>query len=220
MSDQYAIFRKFPTWAQAEEMRELLEEEGLDCRIGDNIPPFDITFSGSTLLHEYEIRLHPSDFDKAHEVLDEWADNLLYDVDPEHFLFQYSDSELYEILLKPDEWSPQDYALTRKILQQRGVVIDDQLLKSIRIRRLEELSQPEGNQSDWIIAGYVLAVLGAVFGVLIGYFLWTSRKTLPNGQRVPSYSRSDRRHGKRMFILSIILLPVYIVLRYLLLVNP
>ncbi len=220
MPDDYAIFRKFPTRALAEEMQELLEEEGLDCRIGDNIPPFDITFSGSTLLHEYEIRLHPSDFNRAHEILDEWADNLLYDVDPEHFLFQYSDSDLYEVLLRPDEWSPHDYALARKILQQRGVVIDDQLVESIRARRLEELSKPEENQSGWIIAGYILAVLGAFFGALIGYFLWTSRKTLPNGKRVPSYSLKDRLHGKYIFILSLILLPVYIILRYWLLVNP
>lgn len=197
---------------------ELLEDEGIGCILGDNIPPFDLTFSGSTVLHEYEIRIHPTDFERAHEILEDWARNLMYDVDKDHYLFEFKDEELYEILLKPDEWSTHDYTLARKILEQRGVVVDEGLLKSLRKERIKELAQPEKGQRVWIATGYIMVLLGLVFfyawffGLIIGYFLWKSKKTLPNGERIYTYSLTDRTQGRMIFVLSLILLPIYLVI--------
>lgn len=52
-----------------------------------------------------------------------------------------------------------------------------------------------------------------VLGILIGYSLWTSKKTLPNGQIVHSYSEQDRGHGKNIFYIGLIILPFSILLK-------
>lgn len=213
MEEEYSIFKKYPTLEQASELKKLLDGEGIESVLGDNIPPVDVTFSGSTLQHEFEVRIKPSDFDKAEGILEKQAENLIDQVDKDYYLFDFTDEELYEILLKSDEWNEFDYTLAQKILSQRGKPIDKALLNSLKNERIKQLAKPEENQRSWIVAGYIFAFLGGILGIIIGYFLWTAKKTLPNGEKVYSYSENDRKHGKYIFIISVIIFPFALILR-------
>jgi len=213
MKENYSIFRKFPTLEQANELKGLLKEKGIESLLADNVPPVDVTFSGNTLQNEIEIRIKQSDFKKAEEILEKNAEDLINEIDKNYYLFDFSDEELYEILLKSDEWNEFDYALAQKILKQRGKSISKELLNSMKNERLKDLAKPEGNQKPWIIGGYVFSFLGGFLGLIIGYFLWTSKKTLPNGQKVYSYSENDRKHGKYIFYLGLIIAPTALLLK-------
>jgi hypothetical protein len=213
MTENYSIFKKFPTLEQANELKELLKENGIASLLADNIPPVDVTFSGNTLQNEFEVRIKQSDFKKAEEILEKNAENLIDQIDKDYYLFEFADEELYEILLKSDEWNAFDYTLAQKILKQRGKSVDKELLNSLKNERLRDLAKPEENQKPWIIAGYIFSLLGGFLGLIIGYFLWTSKKTLPNGQKVYSYSVNDRKHGKYIFYLGLIIAPTALLLK-------
>ena len=213
MTENYSIFKKFPTLEQANELKELLKENGIESLLADNIPPVDVTFSGNTLQNEFEVRIKQSDFKKAEEILEKNAENLIDQVDKDHYLFEFTDEELYEILLKSDEWNAFDYTLAQKILKKRGKSVDKELLNSLKNERLKDLAKPEENQRPWIIAGYIFSLLGGFLGLIIGYFLWTSKKTLPNGQKVYSYSANDRKHGKYIFYIGLIIAPTALLLK-------
>lgn len=213
MKDTYSVFRKYPTIHQTKELENLLNQNNIDTQLTDNIAPIDASFSGSTLQNEYEIKIKFEDFEKAELILEKEAENLIDQVDSNHYLFDFTDDELYEILLKADEWSEFDYKLAQKILTKRGKSIDTDLLKALKEQRIESLAKPEGNQKSWIISGYIFSILGGLLGILIGYSLWTSKKSLPNGQIVYSYSENDRAHGKIIFYIGLIILPFYILLR-------
>lgn len=213
MNDTFSVFRKYQTIEQAEELKSLLHENNIVSKIADNISPVDSSFSGSTLQNQFEIKIQLSDFEKAEKVLDKNAENLIKLVDQNHYLFDFTDDELYEILLKADEWNELDHKLAQKILIQRGKSIDTDLLKALKKQRLEVLAKPEKNQKPWIISGYIFAILGGLLGILIGYSLWTSKKSLPNGQKVYSYSEKDRVHGKYIFFIGLMFLPMYIIIR-------
>lgn len=208
MENDYSIFRKFPSLEQANELKELLESHNIKSVLGDNVPPVDVTFSGSTLLHEYEVRIDQTDFEQAEKILEKNAENILDEIDPDYYLFDFTNEELYEILLKSDEWNSFDYTLAQKILSERGKPIDNDLLSSLKKERLNQLAQPEGNQKPWIIAGYFFSLMGGLLGLIIGYSLWTAKKTLPNGEKVYSYSTNDRKHGKYIFYLGLIVVPI------------
>ena len=210
MKDTYFVFRKYPTIFQAKELEDLLNQNNISTQLTDNIAPVDASFSGSTLLNEYEIKIQFEDFEKAELILENEAENLIDQVDSNHYLFDFTDDELYDILLKADEWSEFDYKLAQKILTTRGKSIDKDLLKALKNKRIEILAKPEGNQKPWIISGYILAILGGFLGIIIGYSLWSSKKSLPNGQVVFSYSEQDRAHGKIIFYTGVIILPFYI----------
>ena len=215
MSENYSVFRKYPTLEQVKDLESLLNKNNIATEIADNIPPVDSSFSGSTLQNQYEIKIALADFEKAEKILDENAENLIDEVDKDHYLFSFTDDELYEILLKADEWNEFDYKLAQKILIQRGKSVDTELLKALKKQRIELLAKPEENQKSWIMAGYIFAIFGGLLGILIGYSLWTSKKSLPNGQKVYSYNEKDRAHGKNIFYIGLIILPFYVIIRIL-----
>lgn len=213
MKETFVIFRKFPSLEQAEALKGFLEAQGIEAVLGDNLPPVDVTFAGNTLQNEYEIRIDPANFEKAEGLLEQEANNFMDQMDKDYYLFGFTNDELYEVLLKSDEWNDFDYALAQRLLVQRGEPVDDALLGSLKQQRLEELAKPDGNQKGWIVAGYVFSILGGFLGILIGYFLWTSKKTLPNGQKVFSYAETDRKHGKTIFYIGVVVTPVVLLLK-------
>ncbi|EPR74955.1 hypothetical protein ADIWIN_0042 [Winogradskyella psychrotolerans RS-3] len=213
MEDNYSIFRKFPSLEQASELKALLNENNIETILDDNAPSVDVTFTGNTLQNEIEVRIKQTDFKKAESILEKEVENLIETIDKDYYLFEFTDEELYDILLKSDEWNAFDYTLAQKILLQRGKPIDKDLLNSLKDERLKQLAEPEGNQKPWIIAGYFFAFLGGFLGLIIGYFLWTSKKTLPDGQKIYTYAENDRKHGKYIFYISLVIAPTTILFR-------
>ncbi|QXP61760.1 DUF2452 domain-containing protein [Olleya sp. HaHaR_3_96] len=213
MNENYSIFRKFSSLEQASELKALLSKNGIESELADNVPPVDVTFAGNTLQNQIEVRLKQVDFKQAEKILEKDAENLINEIGRDYYLFEFTNEELYEILLKSDEWGDFDYSLVQKILTERGKPIDKDLLNSLKNERLKDLAKPEGNQKPWIIGGYAFAFLGGFLGLIIGYFLWTSKKTLPNGQKVYSYSANDRKHGKYIFYIGLIIAPTAMLFR-------
>ncbi|RKR10519.1 hypothetical protein C8C83_2196 [Flavobacterium sp. 90] len=215
MIENFIAFRNFPTLNQAKELELLLNKNNIKTVIGDNIPPLDVSFSGSTLRNQYEIKIDPSDFEKAEVILEKDTENLLDTIDKDYYLLDFTNEELYEILLNSDEWNVFDYKLAQKLLTDRGKTIDSEMLASLKKERLKTLAKPEENQKAWIIAGYVFALLGGGIGIVIGYSLWRSKKTLPNGERIYSYNAEDRKNGQRIFLISIIIFPIALIIKIL-----
>jgi len=179
--------------------------------MGDNVAPVDITFSGSTIQNQIEIKIKQIDFEKAKKLLIEQAEILTETIEQDYYLLDFTDDELYEILLNADEWNEYDYVLAQKLLKKRGKPITEALLNSLKTQRIQTLAEPDEGQTFWIILGYIFSILGGFIGIIIGYFLMTSKKTLPNGQQVYSYKKSNRTHGKHIFYLGIITFPVLLI---------
>jgi hypothetical protein len=215
MENQYSVFKKYPTVGQAQEIIKFLNENSIETQFGENTSSLDSNFSGSSLNNEFEIKIKETDFEKANHLLEEIAENQINQVVSDYYLFSFSDEELYDIILKQDEWNEFDYSLSKKILADRGKSIDLDLLKSLKNQRLEDLAKPEENQKTWIISGYIFALLGGLLGIIIGFVLMTSKKTLPNGKLVYSYNEKDRIQGKTMFYIGLIMLPFYIIIKIL-----
>jgi len=216
MNNPYTTFKKFPDAAEAKHLQQFLIDNGIECLFINNSPQMDGTMLGTDLLKEYEIQLKQSDFERAHELLEQDAKDMVVNLDKDYYLLSFTDEELYEVVLKQEEWSEHDYILARRLLTDRGKTIDDSLIKALRQQRMADLAKPEVNQGAWIGAGYILAVLGGFFGIIIGYVLWSSRKTLPNGQIVHSYTPEDRMHGRIIFLIGIVVLPIAIFIRVIL----
>lgn len=100
-------------------------------------------------------------------------------------------------------------------MTERGKNIDSDVLASLKKERLQILAKPEEPQKSWITVGYIFSILGGFLGIIIGYLLWTSKKTLPNGERIYSYNENDRKHGKTIFILGLIIFPLALLVKIL-----
>jgi len=206
MGDQLLTFQKFKDPEIANDIADKLRSAGIRCEIEDDHKFFDPTFSRNPLQNEIRVKLDPADFSKATKVLDDYYRSQLDTVDKDYYLFDFTDEELLQILTKPDEWGPLDYQLAQKILSDRGKEITGVELQSLKSQRISELEKPERSPTGLIIAGYISAVLGGIFGLVIGWILSTTKRTLPDGQFVYTYNSSDRQHGRIISGIALLML--------------
>jgi hypothetical protein len=204
MQPEFITFKKFDDPALAQALTDLLKENGIEYQIEEGAFSFDPTFAASPELStEYCVKISPDNFTRATELLNASEAEDIKHVNEDYYLFSFTDAELMEILEKADEWSSFDHQLARKLLADRGVDVSDQKLAELNQIRIDELKAPESKQSEWVIIGYILALIGGVLGLFIGWMLTSHMKTLPTGERVFVYREADRRHGKNILYISI-----------------
>ncbi len=116
-----------------------------------------------------------------------------------------------DLIRHPDEWGHLDYALARQLLTQRGQPVTPAQEATFRQQRLTELARPEQTHPLQIFFGYVAALFAGGFpGLILGYIFTCMKKTLPNGEQVYIYPPNERRHGKRILVISAIILIYWI----------
>lgn len=203
---EFLTFDRFVDRAQAEELCRLLEENKIPVQLEDDSEVFDPTFSFSDVGKSFNVKLRPDDFRKAEELIENLVLGDLENVGSDYYLYSFTDAELKDLIAHKDQWSAFDFVLAQKVLRERGHSLSKEELEEIRGRRLEELSAPEKDQSGWILAGYIFAVLGGWAGLIIGWHLSSFKKTLPNGQRVYAFTDANRKHGKRILWFSVVVI--------------
>lgn len=205
---EFITYEKFATVPELKELVELLEAHNISYELEDDVQIFDVSFANIQHHRDYRIKLRQSDFDKATELRNAIVLSELDEIDPGYYLFDFTDEELIDLIAKQDEWSPFDFQLAQKILKDRGNEISTQKINKLKEERIEELAKPEKHNSFWIVVGYIFAILGGIIGLIIGWYIVSSKKVLPNGERVYTYNESDRKHGKIILIIGI---PIFII---------
>ncbi len=204
------VFRKFPTIEDSKYLTEILDENKIPYKIEDYSKQADMSFMGQNTDLKVILKVRVSDFPKIDKLLEEKYDIKLDQVDKEHYLFEFSDDELTEIIIKPDEWNEFDVKVATLILNDRGVQISQKLIDNIKLQRTKE---KESYPGMWIVIGYISAFLGGVLGIAIGLSLSLMRKTLPNGDKVYIYDENNRTHGKRITVIGIIMIIIILGIR-------
>lgn len=208
-------YKKFSTLEEANYVIGLLEKNNIEYLFSENKSSLDASFS-SPLLNEFEIKINQKDFQAVEELLINDSEEIINQLPNDYYLFSFTDEELREVVSKKDEWSELDYNLSLHLLKKRGVDLTETEISTLEEKRLNELRKPEKSNELWILAGYIFSILGGMLGFIIGYVLYSQKKTLPNGEQVYEYVESDRVHGKRMIKIGIIIFIIYIILKVLL----
>jgi hypothetical protein len=215
MDANFLTFQQFNDPALAENLVDLLAKNKIAYEVEEELVVVNpLTAINNELTKVYRVRIDADDFTRVNQLLKNRDDQYINDVEKDYYLFDFTNDELTEILEKEDEWSSLDHELAKKILTERGVNVDMVKLAAISESRLEELRQPEEQQTTWRYLGYFFAIMGGILGVFIGWHLSTHKKTLPNGERIYAYTESDRKQGKIILYLAIFFLLLSIILRF------
>jgi len=119
----------------------------------------------------------------------------------DHPFFSLSNDELFEIVLKPDQWSKDDHQLALNILDERRKEVDE-VTGVFNEQWLADFDKHERSHKPLIYAGYLFAILGGLIGILVGIHITTAKKTLPDAKRVLAYTIGDRQHGWQILIIG------------------
>lgn len=203
MQPQLATFKRFPDAIQAKELQQLLLDKNIPCEYVEVSSGLDSSFSGQ-FSKEYVIKVLPDDFDKATRIVEDLAARWADEVPADYYLFSFTNEELQDLVKKKFEWSEFDYQLAKKLLAERGVVVDEAAMEKEYKRQLFDAALPEKIHMGWILLGFVLACLGGVFGIVTGYVISTTKKTLPDGRTIYTYAEYYRNLGRIMMYLGIV----------------
>lgn len=225
---EFVTYEKFATIGELKEFVELLQENNIPYELEDDIQLLDASFANPNHHRDYRIKLQQADFESVNELRNSIALLELDRVDPDYYLFDFTDEELIDLISKQDEWSPFDFQLAQKILKDRGKEVSSQQMDELKNSRIKELATVEKHSIGGIVSGYILTAFGGVLsfviygyistllvliGLIIGGYIVSSKKTLPNGERIYTYSDSDRKQGKIILIIGAPMLIISVLIR-------
>ena len=207
-------YKKFYDSENVIQLAAFLNENGVPCSITEDRENLEAIYGKKTFKQQYTLNIKKADFEKAEELLLSQSRRQLETIDENHYLFSFTDQELYEILTKPDEWLEFDVLLAQKILKDRGNPVEEATVDRLKKERIQELAKPEKENAVWIFLGYFFAFMGGLLGIFIGWQLRTYKKTLPNGERIYGYSMEYRNHGDRIVMIGIIMMIVWLTINF------
>ncbi len=210
MDEPFLTFRRFNDSEMAAEMAARLKEHKIRVELEDNGKLFDPSFAKNFLDRDIRVKLRAKDFEQADGIMKDFYSEQADKVGEDYYLYQFSDSELVDIIRNPDEWGWLDYALAQKILSGHGIRIPSKELKRFQDEKLRMLSRPDAADKSWTYMAYLLALIAPPLGMIIGFSMSNMRRTLPDGQRHFVYSRKDRNHGKRILWTALISFVIWI----------
>lgn len=210
------VFQQFENIIDAERVATILEEAGISAMVEKPAAILDSNFIGTNYVPSYNLMLDGADFEEARELLLEKAEINLDEIDKDYLLLSFTEQELMDVIARPDEWGVYNYNIATALLKQKGVTVSTEQKESFAKERLAELSKQKSFGMFWIIVAYAIPLLNLAYvianyetyissnlawlfpgigGLIIGFILVYSKKTLPNGTSIPVYIEKHRKHG-------------------------
>jgi len=201
---QFVTYKKYRTEEEAYALVDLLELNAISYEIEDISPAFDITFSGGTDLQDkVAIKLKSNDFINVDKLLEKSVAENIELIDKDHYLFDFSNIELFDVLENYNEWCKTDYVLAQKLLNDRGVDISEEKVQKFKNSKNTQLRKEEKGQIGWIIFGFICSLLGGLLGIFIGYYYSSFKRTIPTGERIYVFDINTRKLGLIMFLIGL-----------------
>ncbi|OJJ14363.1 hypothetical protein BKI52_43580 [marine bacterium AO1-C] len=123
----FKIFQTFHSKGDAEAFVAFFEENSIRYRFDRN---YDVIRTnpehegsilikpGESLQNELALTVHTDDFDKAHDLLQQDVEKIT-EIPDEHYILQFDNNELQDIIQHPDEWNKHDVHFAKLLLKQR-----------------------------------------------------------------------------------------------------
>jgi hypothetical protein len=214
ISQEFVTFQTFNDQVAALELAQIFKENNIEYEFENNAINFDASFAHSELAKEFRIKIQKEDFERADNLLQQISLSQLDSVAKDYYLYDFTDEELLDVVAKKDEWGQLNFVLAQKLLKERGKEVKPQEIELFKKERIEKLAKPAQNQQGMIYAGYIMAVLGGLFGLFIGWHLASYKRTLPNGDRVYAYPLEDRKQGNNIVILGVFCMLIWLIARF------
>jgi hypothetical protein len=208
----YQTFKTFTDRETAENFADVLQQHGIRFSIEEDRLTFDPSYAHNPLNKDYLIKISPGDFTRAHAAYEDYFALLVDKAEPDYYLYTFSDEELVEIVTKPDEWGTFDNLLAQKLLAERGISFSPAEKKALNEKRYQQLQAPKNEATDTILGYYLVSLLFFPVGIVIGRVWAYSKKTLPDGERVPVYNQQVQQHGRNLFRLAVFIFVVFVIL--------
>lgn len=220
--EEFEYYREFHSLEHAHAFTQTLRESDILFKLET---PSDLLIDkaivGQPLLPKAILKILPQDFPRVNELIERMVES--NHIPEEHYLLEFSDLELFNILEHADEWSTEDVALARKILKERGLEVSSEQIYLMKEERFRKLRQGERGHWPWMLFYLVCILAGLVFfsplfllaGLGMGYYYWQDKNTDPGGRKYHTFDALTRRRGKYIFTGGLVVSILYVIFLFL-----
>lgn len=202
---KYENFREFLSLEEAKDFGHWLDQNQVDYKIERPGYLIDQAIVGKAMIPEAVVKINTRDFKRVNELLTQEIEQ--QDIPEEHYLWDFSDRELFQLLQNSDKWNIEDLVIAKKILLQRGYKVPDNRVEDHQKAKYEELRSGKDANPVTIIFYLVTIVLGVIFlhpllfiaGIGMGWYFWQDMTTDPYGEKFFTFALSTRKAGQLIF---------------------
>lgn len=212
MPDKPIVFKTLSNIDEAEKIGEQFNLHQIAYEIESPPQLLDRNFIGEQPMPEHYIKIRPSDFTRANEIVDDLYKNIAATVGKDYYLFDFSDEQILDVANHKTEWGDLNYYVALEILAKRGITYDKQLTNVLE----EEAAAiaPHSAKPIYLVLVYIMLAASfivpypylSIGGLIAGLFLYGANKTLRNGTRIPYYDTNGRKNG--IFMITIAALSI------------
>jgi hypothetical protein len=163
----------------------------------------------------YQLELNEVFMDKAEKLISSTSSSP--EEAPAHFMEDYTDEELEEIIIHYSEYAESTVAWARNALEERNPAFDFTSLEHKQAdefqKRLKEVQRGIRAKPIGLIAAYLFALIGGLLGMATGWFIEVSQTKGVDGIRYPTYDAFSRRHAKRIKWIGFVVLIISVILK-------
>lgn len=199
---EFLTFSKFYTKEEAEAFAALLDSNNILFDAERLTAQLDKIYLGEDSEPRYLVKVQKEDFAKVESLMKSEMEKQVDHLPDNYYLFQFSNEELTEVIRKPDEWNHLDQLLARKLLMQRKVDVDS--ITEGTVFSQEDLYVPARIETGWLVLAYLVAVLIPFAGIPLGLLMFTGKKTLKDGTKVPLFDQWTLNQGWILFTVGLL----------------
>lgn len=148
----------------------------------------------------YQLELNEASMDEAEKLIASASSSP--EETPAHFMADYTDEELEEIIIHYSEYAESTVVNAKNILEERKPGFDFASLEIKQAdefqKQLKEVQRGIRAKPIGLIAAYLFALIGGLLGMAAGWFIEVSQTKGVDGIKYPTYDAFSRRHGKRI----------------------
>ncbi|HHM20984.1 MAG TPA: hypothetical protein ENJ20_03070 [Bacteroidetes bacterium] len=209
VSGSYEFYRDFHSVEQAGEFARMLEENRIPYKLEKSQTLLDAAIVGHGLVPPALIKIRSSDFKRLNELLRNKAlgDRAFIE---NHYLQQLDDKELIAIVRRPNEWTVEDVAVARQILNDRGIPIPPEHVEDFNNKINAELRKGKRASLSGVLLYLVFVLLGGLFvnpffliaGIGMGWYHWQDKTVDNQGNRFFTFEKKTRYYGRLVFYIG------------------
>jgi len=195
---QLLTYTKVFTEEEAERLAQMFTTANIPYEIQHDRDVLDWVYIGDNHDPMYNIKIPAHDFSAANQLLKDDAKTSIGTLPENYYLLSFTNEELANVLTHTDEWNAFDQGIAEELLQQRGVTLSNNL------KTAEAAYQPIRLATHFIVLEYLVSILLAYAGIIIGLatlFVW---RTTPNGKKEKIYDATTQQHAKVLFVIGVI----------------
>lgn len=192
-------------------LKNLIEELGFTAQVSETLH-FNPNMVNNGSQYSYSVMVEMDDLQTIQNKLNFYYKSKAAEVDPDYYLNDFTDTELFEIIENPNSWSKYDFYKAYFLLINREYELNENPDYYLNLAELK--FKPIDFSFFQLIFLYTLIFVFGIIPALFGVYVIQTKKSFPSGKKLSLYSEKSLKHARILIIFGILSFIILFIIRF------